>query len=551
MSLNWGNSSTSGTFGSAIALDTITTTTSQTGSLTISGIPVGATLSDGHGNTFTATSGHTSVDIADWFHTTSGSNSSYSSLSISAPSDADFTLTARNAFNSSDNEAISVSPAAPTITSVTDNAGPVTGPVSNGGYTNDTSLSVQISLANTGARAGDTIRLYNGGSSLTSVHTITSQEIASGVVTLTTNTLSNNTTYNITAVLTDQNSSSQSSTSAAFTVHEDTATPTETVPGSRQTDNWTNSNPAGAGNLIFGGSHGNALTVADTGGSSMLTVTVSVGSGTFTLGSTSNVTVTNNGTSSVTIVGTASSINAALNNSTYHTTLHDTQSNDTDDTLTISVTDQAGNTSSKNVAIDVVCFMPGTMIRTPRGEVAVETLEPDDLVMTVDGRAVRVNWIGRQTVSTIFADKLRILPIRIKAGALVENVPSRDLLISPDHAVLVEGALVQAAALVNGTSIVREQDVPTIFTYYHVEVDDHSLILAENTPAETFVDNVERLNFDNWAEYQALYPEGKPITELPYPRAKSHRQVSVSTRVMLAARAQAIGAIDAPGAAVA
>jgi len=65
-------------------------------------------------------------------------------------------------------------------------------------------------------------------------------------------------------------------------------------------------------------------------------------------------------------------------------------------------------------------------------------------------------------------------------------------------------------------------------------------ILAENTPAETFVDNIDRLHFDNWAEHEALYPDGKPINELPYPRAKSHRQVPMRTRRMLAARAQAI-----------
>ncbi len=67
--------------------------------------------------------------------------------------------------------------------------------------------------------------------------------------------------------------------------------------------------------------------------------------------------------------------------------------------------------------------------------------------------------------------------------------------------------------------------MPLIFTYYHVELDDHSLVLAENTPAETFVDNVDRANFDNWREYQSLYPEGKAIHEMPYPRAKSNRQV--------------------------
>ena len=195
-----------------------------------------------------------------------------------------------------------------------------------------------------------------------------------------------------------------------------------------------------------------------------------------------------------------------------------------------------------------ICFMAGTLIRTPNGEVAVETLKRGDLVLTHDGRSIPVDWLGIQTISMRFANKMRVLPIRIRAGALAENVPARDLLVSPDHAILVEGALIHASALVNGTSIIRETAVPQTFTYYHVEVEDHSLILAENTPAETFVDNVDRLGFDNWAEHEALYPNGKQIDELPYPRAKSHRQVPVRTRVMLADRAQAFGA-DVAGAA--
>ena len=192
-----------------------------------------------------------------------------------------------------------------------------------------------------------------------------------------------------------------------------------------------------------------------------------------------------------------------------------------------------------------LCFMAGTLIRTPDREVVVESLKRGDRVLTQDGRIATVDWLGVQTISMRFADELRVRPIRIRAGAIAENMPSRDLLVSPDHAILVEGALIQAGALVNGTSIVRETNVPLTFTYYHVEVEDHSLILAENTPAETFVDNVDRLAFDNWAEHEALYPNGKPITELPFPRAKSHRQVPVSTRVMLAARAGAIGAATA------
>src|SRR5262249_18114285 len=189
---------------------------------------------------------------------------------------------------------------------------------------------------------------------------------------------------------------------------------------------------------------------------------------------------------------------------------------------------------------DPICFMPGTRVRTPDGEVAVETLKRGDLVLTANGRAAPVVWIGRSTVSTLLADPLRVLPIRITASALSAGVPSRDLLVSSNHAIRLDDVLIQAGALVNGLSIVRETQVPQTFTYYHIELDDHSLVLAENTPAETFIDNVDRFGFDNWEEHEALYPEGKPLVEMPYPRAKAHRQVPRAIRERLAVRASKI-----------
>lgn len=125
-----------------------------------------------------------------------------------------------------------------------------------------------------------------------------------------------------------------------------------------------------------------------------------------------------------------------------------------------------------------------------------------------------VRWMGRQTVSTRFADPLRVLPIRIRNGALADGVPARDLLLWLDHAILVEGVLVQAGAVLNGESIIREHCIPKQFTHHHVELADHSLILAEHTPAETSVDNVDQLGFDNLTEDEARYQHLPKMVEM-------------------------------------
>jgi hypothetical protein len=190
--------------------------------------------------------------------------------------------------------------------------------------------------------------------------------------------------------------------------------------------------------------------------------------------------------------------------------------------------------------VEPACFCAGTNIRTPDGDAPVETLKIGDIVLTASGQAVPVRWIGINTVSTRFADPLRVMPIRISAGALGENLPERDLLVSPDHAMFLGGILLQAGALVNGSSIAREARMPEIFTYYHVELADHELILAEGAATETFVDNVDRMAFDNWEEHERLYGSEADIVEMPYPRVRSARQLPMAMRRLLAARAAAI-----------
>lgn len=214
-----------------------------------------------------------------------------------------------------------------------------------------------------------------------------------------------------------------------------------------------------------------------------------------------------------------------------------------DVSATVSVTDANGNVVSgtgDSQPGDPVCFYPGTLIATPAGAHPVEALRAGDLVLTADGRQAVVRWMARQAVAIRFADPLKALPIRIRAGALGEGLPARDLLVSPRHALLVEGVLVQAGALVNGTTIARETDVPEVFTYWHVETADHSLILAEGVAAETFVDNVDRERFDNWDEYLALVGQAEPVTEMDLPRAKSHRQVPAAVRARVEARADVL-----------
>jgi len=182
--------------------------------------------------------------------------------------------------------------------------------------------------------------------------------------------------------------------------------------------------------------------------------------------------------------------------------------------------------------IAFLCFYPGTRIATPAGETAVEDLCVGDMVLTANGQ-LPVRWLGQSHVHTRLVDPLRSLPIRIKASALGEALPVHDLLLSPDHAVFIDGILVQAGALVNNTSIVREYDVPEQFTYYHVELATHELLLAEGVQTESFVDNVDRMNFHNWDERSTPV---EPIEEMPHPRAKSYRQLPTALKARLAMR---------------
>jgi Ca2+-binding RTX toxin-like protein len=197
------------------------------------------------------------------------------------------------------------------------------------------------------------------------------------------------------------------------------------------------------------------------------------------------------------------------------------------------------NNNADPVILPVPCFLPGTLIATPEGERAIETIAVGDLVLTADGRAVPVRFAGRTTVEARTARGAQGLPILIRAGALAEGVPHRDLYTSPHHGVVVEGVLVFAQALVNGLSILRMGAPAPVFVYHNLETEAHEVVLANGAPVETFCDNIGREAFDNHAEFLALYPEGRDIGEMALPHAKSARQVPRAILARIEARALA------------
>jgi hypothetical protein len=147
----------------------------------------------------------------------------------------------------------------------------------------------------------------------------------------------------------------------------------------------------------------------------------------------------------------------------------------------------------------VPCFAAGTRILTRRGEVAVEDLEVgDEALALLRGGFSRVAWIGQRRMRCAATPRpADHWPLRVREGAFGPHRPHRDLLLSPDHAVHVDGNLIPIRYLENGATVVRAPMAEV--TYFHVELERHDVLIAEGLSAESYLDTGNRADFDGTA----------------------------------------------------
>lgn len=145
------------------------------------------------------------------------------------------------------------------------------------------------------------------------------------------------------------------------------------------------------------------------------------------------------------------------------------------------------------------CFLAGSMVETPEGPVAVENLAAGDRVIALaDGERVtrEIVWAGvaHRDAQADLPDDLAAYPVRIVKDALGEGVPFKDMLVTSEHCLFLDGGFVPARMLVNGRSIFYDRDLVS-YDYYHIETDRHSVLLVDGAPTESYLDTGNRRDF--------------------------------------------------------
>jgi hypothetical protein len=145
---------------------------------------------------------------------------------------------------------------------------------------------------------------------------------------------------------------------------------------------------------------------------------------------------------------------------------------------------------------EIPCFLPGTHIRTTRGEVMVQDLAVGDTVITHSGRHRPLCWIGKGRSLAVRGRRSAATPLIVRKGALADNVPNRDLRITKGHSLFLDDVLIPVEFLVNHRSILWD-DVTREVEVYHLELDEHDILIANGAAAESYRDDGNRWLFQN------------------------------------------------------
>jgi hypothetical protein len=120
---------------------------------------------------------------------------------------------------------------------------------------------------------------------------------------------------------------------------------------------------------------------------------------------------------------------------------------------------------------------------------------------------VPIKWIGQRRTNIHAHPRPEVVaPVRIQRHAIAEAQPHTDLFVSPDHALFVDGKLIAARQLINGTTIRQEMRHAAVH-YFHIELDHHAILFAEGMPAESYLDTGNRSFFANGGEPLVLHPD--------------------------------------------
>lgn len=173
------------------------------------------------------------------------------------------------------------------------------------------------------------------------------------------------------------------------------------------------------------------------------------------------------------------------------------------------VVEPIGGTNPKTYQILAPCFRAGTRLLAPGGLRAVETLRKGDFLIAHNGAVRRIIWCGHRRVNCArHPNPEAVLPVLVEAGAFGLGVPSRDLYLSPDHAVYCNNVLIQVKYLINGVSV-RQVAVREV-VYHHVELESHDIVWAETLPAETYLDCGNRYQFAGRSGAVSLHADFAP-----------------------------------------